>query len=528
MLDDFQDGFLTPDFHGSCSITLTNATRPTPYVQRNLPRRYTQGQRRTSLPALHHSYESGLTPPTPMPTTATAVSHPDYIHDDENDIYSRLSTFTFGDAQPSQFQLVASSSRAPDDVLMDSLSPLDKTPRPSVAYSAGRKLSSASANKDKSGWSSPSSDEEERRRSTRAKMRAIDDGTRRPSLPTNDIQHAPSSGSLDKGKGRETEHKKAQQPASPSEVELDTDVDLLSASADDTERHRRDMHSHDTSRSDLGSVFGHEEEMETNVESGGEKTDEADVQRKDSAQTWTESTMNRRGSLPMDIPTSSRSSHVHHPYHDDFGNNSYSPEFDARARAQAQLRRPSRSVDDDLQRAARNLQRKASHVSATASVSTGSGHGSLGMESSLGSGPSSEPDMRGVAMAQAIAQAHLDAQQQAESTNPSINDNDEPYQGLDLNYILAGTGGSGVGLNKSGNDSWSGRLSVGSSIVASREQREREREPSWAANWNIASGRRQSTATVNDDTFLRFVHAIFSWYPSYFLIIYSDLSRDTT
>ncbi|KAL5528782.1 hypothetical protein ACEPAF_7919 [Sanghuangporus sanghuang] len=534
------------------SITLTNATRPTPYVQRNLPRRYTNGQRRTSLPALHPSHE----PPPPLPPLppANPVSPHELAsaHDDDIDIYSRLSTFTFGDVRsPTILQNPSSSSRSDE---AEGVSPLDKTPRPSVAHvhvhSSGKLAQGKHAAPN--GWSSPSEDEEDRKRTnTRSKMRAIDDGTRRPSLPSNDSlqqlqlqsqHHGSSSGlSTDKGKGRvytegDKEGLKARKgiPVSPSsptegEAELDTDVDLM-MSADDTDRRRRGRYHGMSDRSsvhmssDVGSVYGGADDRHTQhtkskgkAREGGESTTMDDdvpgeggasnASRKDSARTWTEET-GRRGSLPMDIPyptsnSSARSAHVHaHPQ------SSYREEsaFDAHARAQAQLRRPSRSVDDDLQRAALHLQRKASRVSVTASAA-GSGHG---LETA-GSGPSSEPDMRGVAMAQAIAQAHLDAQAQAhaESLNLSTdvgNTSDEPYQGLDLNYILSVSGPQGSAASvggKRGSDQWSGRLSVGSSVAAAG----RERDPSWAAGWGISHsvGRRQSTATVNDDTFLRFV-----------------------
>ena len=443
----------------------------------------------------------------------------------------------------------SSSSRSDE---AEGVSPLDKTPRPSVAHvhaHSSVKLAQGKQHAAPNGWSSPSEDEEDRKRTNaRSKMRAIDDGTRRPSLPSNDVQqqqlqlqhHNSSSGlSTDKGKGRafveaDREGIKSRKgmPVSPStptegEAELDTDVDLM-MSADDTDRRRRGRHHGMSDRSsvhmssDVGSVYGevddrHTRHTESKGKAGGgsEAMDEDeggahDALRKDSARTWTEET-GRRGSLPMDIPysasnSSSRSGHVYaHPQ------SSYREEsaFDAHARAQAQLRRPSRSVDDDLQRAALHLQRKASRVSVVASA-TGSGHGL----DSAGSGPSSEPDMRGVAMAQAIAQAHLDAQAQAQGESSiSLNlttdigsTTDEPYQGLDLNYILSVSGPHGsagpVG-GKRGSDQWSGRLSVGSSIVAAG----RERDPSWAAGWGISHsvGRRQSTATVNDDTFLRCV-----------------------
>ncbi|EJD02671.1 uncharacterized protein FOMMEDRAFT_140581 [Fomitiporia mediterranea MF3/22] len=515
------------------SITLTNKTRPTPYTQRNPSRRHAPGQqRRTSLPSLQPSHE----PPPPLPSLPPANPVSPYelaiTHEEDSDIYSRLSTFTFGDPQSSAQQTAASgaasSSHAPppsDDT--EGISPLDKTPRPSVAHAYTHIPKSHEEQSAANGWSSQSEDEEDRRRTnTRSKMRAIDDGTRRPSLPSNDVQQqqywSGSAISTDVENRRTTSEGRGDRehgrhgplpisPASPTdgEAELDTDVDLMSI--DDTaDRRRRGMyhgmsdHSSVHLNSDVGSAYGEADDRiirHTEGEGEGEAMDEDEdgsgAARKDSARTWVD-TSERRGSLPMDIPypasySSSRSSHAYapsqHPHLED-------ATFDAHARAQAQLRRPSRSVDDDLQRAALHLQRKASRV--PSATSGGSGSDTAGRE------PSSEPDMRGVAMAQAIAQAHLDAQAESgaalnRGAEPGST-NDEPYQGLDLNYILSVTGGSGAGLDTRGSDSWSGRLSVGSSVVAARDL-------SWAAGWGIshALGRRQSTATVNDDTFLRFV-----------------------
>ena len=92
-------------------------------------------------------------------------------------MYSNLSTFTFG---------IASNHVASWHDDGDAISPLqrmgsqDITPRSSlVPDHQHRKFS-------KSRGSVSSSDEDERRRTTRSKMRAIDDGSRRPSLPTNE------------------------------------------------------------------------------------------------------------------------------------------------------------------------------------------------------------------------------------------------------------------------------------------------------------------------------------------------------
>ncbi|THG93359.1 hypothetical protein EW145_g8399, partial [Phellinidium pouzarii] len=339
------------------SIALTNATRPTPYSQRNLPRRPLPGQpRRTSLPALHPSHDP---PPQPNPIPPFELAVP---HDEDADIYSRLSTFTFGDAPAAptlQSSIPSSSSRAStavDDG--QGISPLhrvasfDKTPRPSVvhAHAHAQSFLQPGIPSALNGWSSPSEDEEERRRTnTRSKMRAIDDGTRRPSLPINDAQkYASGSGPTVTGNGNgkplvegEASHQtmtssQSLQTEVDGDLELDTDVDLMSI--DDTDGRKKEKYTgmsdrssmHDDGRisSDVGSMYedGEDEARAHNFDRRRGNEDvmkEEDLgegnsaNRKDSARTYTERT-GRRGSLPMDIPypNSSHSSRASHTYHD--------------------------------------------------------------------------------------------------------------------------------------------------------------------------------------------------------------------
>lgn len=505
-------------------ITLTNATRPTPYAQRNLPRRpQTSQYRRTSLPALHSQDVPSHTQAESAASPAAAAAGEDV------DIYSRLSTFTFGDAQTSKLQSATPSSPSSSRLDDENISPLhrfgsfDKTPRPSVAHIHH-------VPKNTHGWSSPSSDEDERRRTnTRSKMRAIDDGTRRPSLPINDLQQLQlhsvdgTQSSPEKGKGKATSIDKSVSHqrgvrSSPSSrtggedgLELDTDVDMISAEDTDRrkERYRRAGGNTDSRiSSDAGSLFGDSgSDFDPQKRYGHAPVDEDEPasavtttstnytgDRKDSARTWTQEHMGRRGSLPMDIPTTnSHSATRDDGYYDDYSGPFDNHELQRRARAHAQLRRPSRSVDDDLARLGLYLQRRASSIAAHADDA-----GNGGMLAS------SEPDIRGYAMAQAMVQAAaaaaveqgLDAAQVSSALGAGPNDS--PYQGLDLNYILSVSGSNGGSFSDGGKR----RMSVGSSIAA---RDVRERQPSWAEGWSIASGRRQSTATVNDDTFLRCV-----------------------
>jgi hypothetical protein len=130
--------------------------------------------RRDSLPALHLH-----TPSQPTLTVSIAPStmqeNLENFNDDDYYAHSSLATFSFGAAtahrqpfdpgmcSPLSVQSTSESGRS------HSTSSIDHTPRPSISHTRGPD--------DEGG-------EDETRRS-RAKMRAIDDGGRRPSLPTN-------------------------------------------------------------------------------------------------------------------------------------------------------------------------------------------------------------------------------------------------------------------------------------------------------------------------------------------------------
>lgn len=555
---------LMPSVDQSVRITLTNATRPTPYSQRSATRRMLPSQqRRTSLPALHlpaDAAQANLTPTEPV----------ELVLPQEEDIYSRLSTFTFGDAHTSsQHQaplLTVSRSNDGSEAIspLQLLSSFDRTPRPSIAQAHSHSGTGIAppvpsvpgqAHSRSHGWSSPSEDEDDvRRNNTRSKMRAIDDGTRRPSLPTNDLPQSdayPVSGQTEKGKSRtplnldrsllqesaregqdQTGTHVLSSPASHTDegdMEL-TDVDLMSVNSSNRRggKDHDPLHSDRSSvhtfggdgdgrlSSDVSSVYGDDEDDQDH-EAMDEDEDSRDPLRKDSARTWTESMGGgRRRSLPMAIPQPS-SAHgqpqggqtVHYPGpHNQRYDDIIQSDFEARAIALAQFRRPSRSMDDDSQRLALHLRRRASRVSVTAATTAAAS--AMGGSAVV---PSSEPDMRSMAFANAIAQAQSEmippgSNLQASMGFPggSINaPDDSPYEGLDLSYILSVSGPvtGPTGPSGRGSDAWSGRLSVGSSVAA-REGREREN--SWAFGWGInAGGRRPSTATVNDDTFLRYL-----------------------
>ena len=548
-------------------ITLTNATRPTPYSQRSIPRRpLPSQQRRTSLPTLHLPADAPRVDTAPV--DAVELSLPQ-----EEDIYSRLSTFTFGDAPASsQHQApLLTVSRSGDG--SEGISPLqrlssfDRTPRPSIAPAhspSGTNVTPpvpsvpGQAHSRTHGWSSPSEDEDDvRRNTTRSKMRAIDDGTRRPSLPSNDGPQSDThhisgqvSSYTEKGKskttlnldrerfqegtrqGRKEGMQALSSPSSHTDGEGDlelTDVDLMAVDYpgrrrrrehDPAQSDRSSMHTFGGDAdgrlsSDMSSVYGDDEDdREREGMDEDDDDDNRDPLRKDSARTWTENMGGgRRRSLPMAIPQPGSSHGQPQTNQDGYYpspsqqryDDTIQVDYDARAKALAQFRRPSRSMDDDSQRVALHLRRRASRVSVTAATTATV---PIMGGASVGPVPSSEPDMRGVALANAMAQAQgemmpPDASSSAISLNfPAGIPNDSPYEGLDLSYILSVSGpANGANTANRGSDAWSGRLSVGSSVAA-REAREREN--SWAFGWGInAGGRRPSTATVNDDTFLR-------------------------
>lgn len=382
------------------------------------------------------------------------------------------------------------------------------------------------------GWSSPSEDEEETRRvNNRGKMRAIDDGTRRPSLPTNDPHQVdrsvssasnlplPSTSDKSKGKapGSATAHARSQgRGASPldplsarltntddeDEHNLDTDVDLMEVDElPDRRRQRRrrartiattsDRSSSQIDgqfTSDFGSVDDDDGMPDDEVHMVDEDDDHDIVTR-----TWVE-TGGRRGSLPMNIPNSMQrtarqtgqttSFAAIAPFNFDEG---IPPnvEYEMQALSQVQARRPSRSLDDDLRSSALHLQRKGSSKSISG-VSRAT--------------PSSEPDIRSAALADAIAIAQAQAQQDGSDLDMNLTPTSEPYAGLDLNYIL------GAGMNSSGSQTsiYDGRGGVNGTRMSIGSIANREREGSWTVGWGIGAnvGRRPSTATV-DDPFLR-------------------------
>ncbi|KAI1794063.1 hypothetical protein LXA43DRAFT_155427 [Ganoderma leucocontextum] len=166
---------------------LLQPLRPLPRRPNHTPSSSTSSSRRGSLPNVLHQPTAKAAPsqpPLPLPNDNANLATP------SDDIYSNLSTFTFGAARsppPRRTDQLISPFTVPTS------NSADRTPRQSV--SSGRRRSTPRIiTNDVEGRSRSDDDEEEAARQNRAKMRAIDDGTRRPSLPVN--AYSGSSGSV--------------------------------------------------------------------------------------------------------------------------------------------------------------------------------------------------------------------------------------------------------------------------------------------------------------------------------------------
>ncbi|KAH9935499.1 uncharacterized protein B0H18DRAFT_1174072 [Fomitopsis serialis] len=144
--------------------------------------------RRTSLPTIHlQPSPHATTPPT------ESHSHPNSVLGGPDDLYSNLSSFTFGSAHTSRSDhLEMVNPLAPSS----GTSSADRTPRPSVSGPSSTSTRASSGvhprtpkvrgrELEDEGSRADDEDEDEAEQQTRAKMRAMNDGTRRPSLPMN-------------------------------------------------------------------------------------------------------------------------------------------------------------------------------------------------------------------------------------------------------------------------------------------------------------------------------------------------------
>ncbi|KAI8993091.1 hypothetical protein BD414DRAFT_577121 [Trametes punicea] len=454
----------------------TTVSRPLQLQQRPLPRRATHtpsssitSSRRTSLPTiLHHS----ATKTAPSPPTSTIINDNANFLTASDDIYSNLSSFTFGAARP------VPSSRRTEPISPFTLSNsngADRTPRPSVSNpSNGTRTPKHPSNEGVA-----HEDEDEAARQNRAKMRAIDDGTRRPSLPTNAHSAPPSNPSSPPRP--ETDSEAEPDSATYDDEELDTDVefDYRNFSREDVS----DAASHHTFGDGTVDAYSPgrptgddrlsvamsliEQADEDDRMVGGTSSPVTFARIRDSSGESSSSPISsppqsRRGSVPWNIPG------VPGPVRD-------------REDSEATIlpgRRMSRSLNDEF------------------------GHGpSANPSVQATSQPTTRSDWRNLE-AQAQAQAQVQAQAQAqvqgeqgeqaqaikqEENQPLEASASDAYEGFNLQYVL------GDPLRRS----WS---SGAPSYIAPGSDSRRGSIAPWEAH-SISSGRRSSTTTMSDDAF---------------------------
>ena len=355
----------------------------------------------------------------------------------------------------------------------------DRTPRPSVSGASSRTRTPRTQAKEvEDGGRVDDEDEDEAARQTRAKMRAIDDGTRRPSLPTN-VYSGPSGS------------------ASPTRPDTESEVDVESATYDDdldtdVEFDYRNLSRDDVSDTASLHTFGggaddyapagpaRDDRMSIATSYADQDDDEAQDELDDSptspvtfsrirdsgghstASSRSSPPPSRRGSVPWTIPT------VQGP-----------PPRDREDSEVTILagRRMSRSLNDELDHP---MMTSPPLVQAISQPTTRSDWRNL--------------EVQVHAQTQAAAAAHTQqtedeqqVQEQGESApEPLVNDT---YEGFNLQYIL------GDGLRRS----WS---SGAPSYIAPGSD---SRRPStsivpWESH-SISSGRRSSTTTMSDDVF---------------------------
>ncbi|OSD06785.1 hypothetical protein PYCCODRAFT_1359570 [Trametes coccinea BRFM310] len=457
------------------SQSSTTVSRPPQLQQRPLPRRATHtpsssitSSRRTSLPTiLHHS--ATKTAPSP-PTTTTTINN---NHDNANfltasdDIYSNLSTFTFGAARAS------SSSRRAEHISPFTVSGpngADRTPRQSLS---GPSNGSRTPRDHPSGGGKGHEDEEEAARQNRAKMRAIDDGTRRPSLPTN-AHSAPAS-----------------TPSSPPRPETDSEAELDSAAYDDGEELDTDVEFdyRNFSREDVSDAVSHHTFGGGSIEphSPSQSTGDARMsmalsvvehhEEDEHMDVGTSSPVlfarirdssGESSSSPISSPPNSRRGSV--PWNIAVGPPPVRDREDSEATILAG-RRMSRGLDE-------------LHVSSSTSSSQATTQ------------PISHSDWRSLE-AQVQAQAQIQGQLQEEQRGqPGEQQENQPpeasasdaYEGFNLQYVL------GDPLRRS----WSS--GAPSYIAPGGSDSRRGSIAPWENN-SISSGRRSSTTTMSDDAF---------------------------
>ncbi|KAI0374112.1 hypothetical protein BV20DRAFT_602405 [Pilatotrama ljubarskyi] len=453
----------------------TTVSRPPQLQQRPLPRRATHtpsssisSSRRTSLPTILHQSANKT---APSPPTTTINDNANFLTASD-DIYSNLSTFTFGAARPSP--PTRRAEQISPFTTVSGPSGTDRTPRPSL---------SGSAHGSRTPRVHPTAgpeDEDEAARRTRAKMRAIDDGTRRPSLPSNadsDPSNAPSPPRAETDSEAELDS-----AAYDDGEELDTDVefelrnfsreDISDAASQHTFGGGNTVHTKSTriAGDDRLSIAMSLIEQDDEDESGDTGTSSPvtfarirDSSGDSGSSAVSSPSQSRRGSVPWNIP----------------GATGTGPGLRDREDSEATIlagRRMSRSLNDEL-------------------AGYANGHGpapaSANPSVQATSQPTTRSDWRNLeAQAQAQTQTHaqiqVDEPAPQEERPPEVNASDA-YEGFNLSYVL------GDPLRKS----WS---SGAPSYIAPGSESRRGSIAPWEAH-SISSGRRSSVTTMSDDAF---------------------------
>ncbi|TFK80163.1 hypothetical protein K466DRAFT_504366 [Polyporus arcularius HHB13444] len=433
---------------------LLQSLRPIPRRTTHTPSSSITSSRRPSLPTILHQPSAKTLPPPPLPN--------DNAHLNPNDdIYSNLSTFTFGAARSNP----ARRTELISPFTVSNPPGADSTPRQSVSTSSSRTRTPRIQTKDfEEGERADDQDEEEAARQNRAKMRAIDDGTRRPSLPIN--AHSGPSGSPSPPRhDTDSEAEPDSTTTYDDDAEdLDTDVefDYRIASRDDVSdnaslhtfgggpEHYAAIESAREERMSMAHSFLDEEEVGENV-GAGESSPVTSTRVRDaeaSQSLHSSPPQSRRGSLP-------------------WGPGAPNPNARDREDSEATIlagRRMSRNLNDEL-----------GHPTGPSPIARTT------------SQPTSPSDWHALeAQLQQGEQGQLRQGGAEQAAEAFVSDT---YEGFNLQYIL------GDGLRRS----WS---SGAPSYIApvSESRRQSTSIAPWEA-YSISSGRRSSTTTMSDDPF---------------------------
>ncbi|KAI0820001.1 hypothetical protein BC628DRAFT_1331440 [Trametes gibbosa] len=439
----------------------TTVSRPPQLQPRPIPRRVAHtpsssvsSSRRTSLPTILHQPAAKTISSSPSTITTSNTNDNANFLTATDDIYSNLSTFTFGAARPS---LAARRAEQISPFTVSSASGTDRTPRPSLSGpSNGQRTPSVHASE---GADDEDEDEEEAARQTRAKMRAIDDGTRRPSLPINAQSQSASSNA-----------------ASPPRMETDSEAELDSASYDDgedldtdVEFDYRNFSREDVSDTASQHTFGGDNRIagagsgpsvdddQLGASMSGTEEDDDDAEGAD-AGTSSPVTFARirdssgdSSSSPVSSPSQSRRGSV--PWNISSVIPSARGREDSEATILPSSRRMSRSMDDE-------------HIVGASGQATNQSTARLDWHEQV--------------------QVQVDEPPSQEEESPDLNANGA-YAGFDLQYVLGDPS----------RRSWS---SGAPSYIAPGSDSRRGSITPWESN-SMSSGRRSSTTTMSDDAF---------------------------